>query len=307
MVSSNQRTNLGRGLAALFGEESEDYASLDRMRATKEVPVGHLHPNARQPRRHFDQSAIGELAESIKQNGIIQPVVVRRHPDRSSEFEIVAGERRWRAAQKAQLHAIPVIIRELSDQQCLEVALVENVQRLDLNPLEEADAYQRLIKEFGYNQENLAKVVGKSRSHVANTLRLLGLPEGVKVLVNEGRLSAGHARAILTAPNPNDAARRVVKEGLSVRQVEELVRSDARPDRKAAKAEAERPKRPGSGIATKDKDPDTAALERDLSTRLGMKVAIDFQGQGGRLTVHYQSVEQLDELLRRLDDSGSAF
>ena len=145
MASSDQRTNLGRGLAALFGEESEDYANLDRLRATKDVPVGHLHPNARQPRRHFDEAALQELADSIKQNGVIQPVVVRRHPDRSAEFEIVAGERRWRAAQKAQLHSIPVIIRELSDQQCLEVALVENVQRQDLNPLEEADAYQRLI------------------------------------------------------------------------------------------------------------------------------------------------------------------
>ena len=293
MVASEQRTNLGRGLAALFGEEDQDYADLDRVRASKQVPVGNIHPNPKQPRRHFDTEAIQELADSIRENGILQPIVVRRHPERPSDFEIVAGERRWRAAQLAQLHDVPVIIRELSDQQCLEIALVENVQRQDLNPLEEAAAYERLIKEFEYGQEALAVAVGKSRSHVANTLRLLSLPAGVKTLVADGRISAGHARALLASTDPEAAAKKVLAEGMSVRQAEDLARSDS--------GRQKRPKQKKSA----PKDPDTAALERDLTALLGMKVTVDFQGEGGRLSIFYRSVEQLDDLLKRFEASAT--
>ncbi|MDJ0611251.1 MAG: ParB/RepB/Spo0J family partition protein [Kiloniellales bacterium] len=288
-MASEQRTNLGRGLAALFGEEDQDYADLDRVRASKQVPVGNIHPNPKQPRRHFDTEAIQELANSIRENGILQPIVVRRHPERPSDFEIVAGERRWRAAQLAQLHDVPVIIRELSDQQCLEIALVENVQRQDLNPLEEAAAYERLIQEFEYSQEALAVAVGKSRSHVANTLRLLSLPAGVKTLVADGRISAGHARALLTSTDPEAAAKKVLAEGMSVRQAEDMAREDS--------GRRKRPKQKKSP----PKDPDTAALERDLTALLGMKVTVDFQGEGGRLSIFYRSVEQLDDLLKRFE------
>ncbi len=296
MVASEQRTNLGRGLAALFGEEDQDYADLDKVRASKQVPVGNIHPNPKQPRRHFDAEAIRELADSIRENGVLQPIVVRRHPERPSDFEIVAGERRWRAAQLAQLHDVPVIIRELSDQQCLEIALVENVQRQDLNPLEEAAAYERLVQEFEYSQEALAVAVGKSRSHVANTLRLLTLPEGVKSLVADGQISAGHARALLASPDPEAAAKTVLAEGMSVRQAEDLVRNDSN-----------RPKRPKGKKSgrTESKDPDTIALERDLSALLGMKVTVDVQGEGGRLSVFYRSVEQLDDLLKRFEASAA--
>ncbi len=296
MVASEQRTNLGRGLAALFGEEDQDYADLDKVRASKQVPVGNIHPNPKQPRRHFDAEAIRELADSIRENGVLQPIVVRRHPERPSDFEIVAGERRWRAAQLAQLHDVPVIIRELSDQQCLEIALVENVQRQDLNPLEEAAAYERLVQEFEYSQEALAVAVGKSRSHVANTLRLLTLPEGVKTLVADGQISAGHARALLASPDPEAAAKTVLAEGMSVRQAEDLVRNDSN-----------RPKRPKGKKSgrTESKDPDTIALERDLSALLGMKVTVDVQGEGGRLSVFYRSVEQLDDLLKRFEASAA--
>jgi ParB family chromosome partitioning protein len=262
-----QRSNLGRGLAALFGEEGEDYAALDKVRSNKEVPVEHLHPNPKQPRQSFDEDKVLELSASIKENGILQPILVRRHPKRPSEFEIVAGERRWRAAQLA------------------------NVQREDLNAIEEAEAYQRLVDEFRHTQEDLARAVGKSRSHVANTLRLLGLPDSVKSLLTEGLISAGHGRALLTVEDPEGLARQVVAKGLNVRQTESLAKSE-----KAGTAEAA-----GGGKATAAKDPDTLALERDLSARLGLRVTIDFKNDGGCLSIHYKTLEQLDGLLRRLD------
>ncbi|MDH3472188.1 MAG: ParB/RepB/Spo0J family partition protein [Rhodospirillales bacterium] len=285
-----QRSSLGRGLAALFGEEGEDYAALDKVRAAKDVPVEHLHPNPKQPRQSFDEDKVGELAASIRENGILQPILVRRHPKRPSEFEIVAGERRWRAAQLAKLHEVPVVIRELSDAQVLEMALVENVQREDLNAIEEAEAYQRLVDEFRHTQEDLARAVGKSRSHVANTLRLLGLPSAVKALLTEGLLSAGHGRALLTAEDPEGLAREVVAKGLNVRQTESLAKSGKSETAKAS-----------GGKATAAKDPDTLALERDLSARLGLRVTIDFKNGGGCLSIHYKTLEQLDGLLRRLD------
>ncbi|MGF1608629.1 MAG: ParB/RepB/Spo0J family partition protein [Kiloniellales bacterium] len=296
MTEQSTRSNLGRGLSALFGEEGSDYASLDRVRSSKEVPIEQLHPNPKQPRQSFDDTALQELADSIKENGLLQPILVRRHAERTAEYEIVAGERRWRAAQIAKLHSVPVVIRELTDSQALEVALVENLQRQDLSALEEAEAYKRLVDEFHNSQDDLGRAVGKSRSHVANSLRLLGLPEPVKELLRKGDLTAGHARALLTADNPEAVAREVVKKQLNVRQTERLVQH--------AK-EGAKPRAAGKSGAAQVKDSDTLALEHDLSSLLGMRVNIEIRGQGGALTIHYQSLEQLDDLLRRLNQGAA--
>jgi ParB family chromosome partitioning protein len=207
MIEKTQRGNLGRGLAALFGEEEEGVVELDQRRSAKDVPIEQIHPNANQPRRHFTEDALEELSESIRSNGVLQPILVRDHGERPGEYEIVAGERRWRAAQRAQLHQVPVVIREIDDGQALELALVENLQREDLTALEEADAYHHLMETFDYTQEALAKDLGKSRSHIANTLRLRALPDAVKALLEEGELSAGHARALLSADEPETLAR----------------------------------------------------------------------------------------------------
>jgi ParB family chromosome partitioning protein len=286
MSESPQKNNLGRGLAALFGDQGQDYVPLETQRAAKTVPVEHLHPNPRQPRRLFDEAAIGELAESIKSNGVILPLLVRRHPEREEEFEIVAGERRWRAAQVARLHEVPVVIRELSDGQMLELALVENLQREDLSALEEAEAYRHLSDAFGYTQEDLARGLGKSRSHVANTLRLLNLPQAVKDLLEDGSLTAGHARALLNAADPEAAAQRVVARRLNVRQTERLAKYSG----------AKTPSKPAPAV----KDPDTQALERDLAELLGLKVTVDARGERGAVTIHYRSLEQLDDVINRL-------
>jgi ParB family chromosome partitioning protein len=289
---ADKRTNLGRGLAALFGEEEEDYAALDKVRSTKAVPLELLHPNRLQPRQLFDEESLKALADSIAENGILQPILVRRHAEKTSEFEIVAGERRWRAAQMARLHEIPVVIKELSDHQALEAAIVENVQRQDLSPIEEASGYQRLVDEFQHTQDALARIIGKSRSHIANTLRLLSLPDAVKAMVTSGELSAGHARPLIGLDNAESLARKIAAEGLNVRQAERLVqesRGTAPVKGKAAKVRTR-----------SEKDPDTLALERDLSALLGLKVSIDFRGQGGSLTVHYKTLEQLDDVLQRL-------
>ncbi len=293
----SKRTNLGRGLAALFGEESEDYQSLDKVRSGKSVPIEHLYPNKNQPRQAFDQDSLAALADSISASGILQPVLVRRHPERPSEFEIVAGERRWRAAQMAKLHEIPVLIRDLSDAQALELSLVENVQRQDLSPIEEAAGYHRLIEEYQHTQDALAKVIGKSRSHIANTLRLLKLPEYVRTLLMEGKLSAGHARALLGVEDPESLARLVVARGLNVRQTERLAQEwrDG-PGNKTSQTK--------TGPAPKD--PDTLGLERDLTALLGLKVTIDFAGKSGSLTIHYRTLEQLDDVLRRLNQAPDA-
>jgi len=290
-----KRTNLGRGLAALFGEENEDYASLDKVRSTKSVPIEHLRPGRFQPRHHFDEGAVAALAESIKAQGILQPILVRRHPERANEFEIVAGERRWRAAQIAKLHEVPVVIRDLTDAQSLELAIVENVQRQDLTPLEEAEGYRKLIDEFQHTQDDLARTLGKSRSHIANTLRLLSLPQGVKLLLDEGKLTAGHARTLIGCDNAEGLASQMISRGLNVRQAEKLVQNAkaagaAAPRKTAAPADDDHPK-----------DTDTLALERDLTALLGLKVSIKFQGTGGSLTIHYRTLEQLDDVLHRLN------
>jgi len=294
---TTQRGNLGRGLAALFGEEEGEFDELEDLRGSKDVPIEQLHPNANQPRRHFTEEALQELSDSISSNGVLQPILVRHHGERPGEYEIVAGERRWRAAQRAQLHEVPVVIRDIDDGQALELALVENLQREDLSALEEADAYHHLMEAFDYTQDRLAKNLGKSRSHIANTLRLRALPHAVKTLLEAGELSAGHARALLGAENPEALARQIVKKRLNVRQVERLIQQQKSGQGTKARAPKSMPKR---GVA---KDPDTIALERDLSDMLGLKVSIDFHEEGGTLIVRYQTLEQLDDVLRRLNQT----
>jgi ParB family chromosome partitioning protein len=252
------------------------------------VPVETIHPNPDQPRRHFDADDLNDLAGSIRSKGIIQPLVVRAHPVKAGEYEIVAGERRWRASQLAQLHELPVVVREFSDLDVLEIAIIENIQRADLNPIEEAIGYRQLMDKFGHTQEQMAEALGKSRPHIANVLRLLVLPEYVQRFVINGSLSSGHARALITAPNASDLARVVIARGLSVRQTEKLVKE---------------PKALGKERAPKSaKDADTRALEGDLSAALKMAVSIAHNpGQeGGSITIRYKNLEQLDELCRHL-------
>lgn len=298
-VPEEKRRNLGRGLSALLGdsgaavaasvmEGAASGASADKPRGLRTLPVGELKPGKFQPRRLFDEEAIADLVESVREKGILQPILVRPH---DGGYEIIAGERRWRAAQRAQLHEVPVIVREFTDREALEVALVENLQRQDLSPLEEAEGYRRLIDEFSHTQEELAKALGKSRSHVANMMRLLGLPDPVKDMVAQGKLTAGHARALLTASDPVGLARAVVDRHLNVRQTEKLAQEEGGKAAKVSKAG-----RPPAHA----KDPDTAALERDLTELLGVRVTIKPLGKGGELTVHYGSLEQLDDVLSRL-------
>ena len=284
-----KRRNLGRGLDALLGEESEDYATLDRARSTKTVPVEFIQPSRLQPRRNFDDEEMAALTKSIKEKGVLQPVLVRRNPENPTYYELIAGERRWRAAQAAQLHELPVVVKDLSDQEALEIALVENIQRMDLTPLEEAEGYRRLMEEFSHTQEKLAETVGRSRSQVANMLRLLNLPDAVKELLDSGDLTAGHGRALLNAKDPVALAREVVAKGLNVRQTEALTR--AKPD--TPKARAERPKE-------SEKTADTLALERELGSLLGLKVEIHGGGNVGHLIIRYRTLEQLDDVLQRL-------
>lgn len=296
MNTDPKRRALGRGLSALMGDEADDYAQLDRLRTLRTVTIDQLRPSPYQPRRKMNEEHLDELAQSIAEKGILQPLLVRRLADDPAAFEIIAGERRWRAAQKAQHHDIPVIVKDFTDVEALEVALVENLQRQDLSPLEEAEGYRRLMEEFSHTQDELAKVVGKSRSHVANMLRLLSLPEPVKAMLDAGTLSAGHARALLTADDPAALATHVMQDGLNVRATEDLVRAEKDPSAKSPRP-SRRPPPP--------RDPNTEALERDLSALLGLRVEIRFHGSGGSLTLHYHNLEQLDDILLRLNHVAS--
>lgn len=305
-AEAKPKRGLGRGLDALFGDEEKKSATVSapasaapvaqQKSATvpaggrKTLPVTSLAPGRYQPRHRFDQDALQEMVESIRTHGVIQPLLVRPVP--GGRFEIIAGERRWRAAQAAQLHEVPVVIQEFTDSQALQIALIENLQREDLTPLEEAEGYARLIEELGHSQEDLAKQLGKSRSHIANMLRLLKLPEGVKKMLQDGSLSAGHARAILSAKDPLALAKAVVQKGLSVRAVEKLV-SRAEKEQKE-KDEKSAPKKWAA------KDVDTLALEAEMTTLLGLKVSIESKGAGGVLSIEYKSLEQLDDVLHRL-------
>lgn len=284
------RQNLGRGLAALFGDTPAEGAELDKSRSLRMVPIEFLRPGRFQPRRQFDPEQIQSLVDSVREKGILQPILVRRLPDETNAYEIVAGERRWRAAQIAQLHEVPITIRDMEDREALEIALVENIQRENLNAMEEADGYRRLMDEFKHTQEDLARAVGKSRSHVANMMRLLALPQEVRDMVIGGEISAGHARALIGVPQAERIAREVVKQGLNVRQTEKLISASRSP---AKPAPAAKPPEP-------PKDANTLALERDLSNLLGLKVSIGFRGGSGELIIHYQTLDQLDDVLRRL-------
>ncbi|GAB6052435.1 ParB/RepB/Spo0J family partition protein [Magnetospira thiophila] len=298
---AKKTTNLGRGLSALLGDGPETYdrtlnqASNDgtSSRLAKIVPIEHLKPSRFQPRHRIEEEGIQDLVRSIKSKGVLSPLLVRRDPQQPNQFEIIAGERRWRASQLAQLHEVPVIIREMDDQEALEIALVENLQRQDLSPLEEAEGYRRLMDEFSHTQEQLAQAVGKSRSHVANMMRLLGLPDPVKAMVEDGSLTSGHARALLNADDPVSLARKVSSKGLNVRQTERLVKKG----RKVSDGPSRKPR-------LLDKDADTLSLERDLSNLLGLQVDIKFGGRGGSLTLHYGTLEQLDDILHRLTHGG---
>jgi len=285
---STANRGLGRGLSALLGDgEPEGRQPTDPSARSRNLPIAFLRPNPFQPRRSFDPEELKSLTTSIADKGVLQPILVRPTATRDV-YEIIAGERRWRAAQAAKLHEVPVIVRPFSDAQSLEIAIIENVQRSDLNAIEEATAYQELMNQFRYTQEQVSEVIGKSRSHIANTLRLLKLPDSIKGLIAEGKLTAGHARALIGAPDPEALAREIVTGALNVRQAEKKVQ--------APRGEARKPAA---------KDADTKALEHSLSNSLGMDVGMEHQGKkGGVVKIRYRTLEQLDEVIRRLNSYG---
>ena len=302
--NGGKKRGLGRGLGALFEDEEGVYPQVDPEGQTpgavrRMAGIDQLEPGPWQPRVDFEPHALQELADSIKIHGVLQPLLVRAKPGVEGKFQIIAGERRWRASQKARLHEVPVIVKEMSDADAVEVALIENLQRADLNAIEEAQGYQRLMNEFGHTQEKMATQLGKSRSHVANMVRLLNLPEGVQDLVRDGRLSAGHARALVTAKNPEHLAGMAVGHGWSVRETEKQAAAEAgRPAKGKAK----------SSSGAEPKDVDTVALEKEMSDLLGLRVTIDVKsdGKGGRwgaLKVDFKNLDQLDDVLHRLSHS----
>lgn len=290
-MKGNRTRGLGRGLSALMADVAPDtQPNAVPAKAERMLPIESIMPNPDQPRRRFAEEDLRELADSIEEKGVIQPLIVRPDPAAEGVFQIVAGERRWRASQIARLHELPVIVRDYSDLEVLEIAIIENIQRADLNAIEEAAGYRQLMDRFGHTQEKLAEALGKSRSHIANLLRLLSLPDEVTEMVKDGRLSAGHARALVTSEDAVSLARQVVSKGLSVRATEALVKK------------ADAPEKPRAPRAPSAKDADTRALEGDLSATLGMKVSIDHSagGESGKLTISYGSLDDLDELCRKL-------
>jgi ParB family chromosome partitioning protein len=287
MADEAARPRLGRGLAALIGDVGEDEpASQSARQGQKRVPIEFLRANLKNPRKSFAEAELEELANSVKEKGVLQPILVRAVQGAGNVFEIIAGERRWRAAQKAGVHDVPVVVLEISDKEALEVAIVENVQRADLNAIEEAAGYQSLITSYSHTQDALAKIIGKSRSHIANTLRLLKLPKDVQQFVLDGKLSAGHARALISMDDPSAAAKRIIEGGLSVRDAEALGQAGA-------------PAKAKSGKSGR-KDEDTTVLEKILSDALGLNVEVAHKGPGGQVIIRYSSLEQLDEIARRL-------
>lgn len=289
-MAAAERSRLGRGLAALIGDAGDENAAIERARGTRRIPIELIRANPRNPRRKFIEEDLAELTASVKEKGVLQPILVRSVPGKSDLYEIIAGERRWRAAQKAGLRDVPVLQLEIDDREALEIAIVENVQRADLNALEEAAGYESLIEEFKYTQNDLARVVGKSRSHVANTLRLQKLPASVKKYLAEGKLTAGHARALLAHEDPEGLAKLIVEEGLNVREAE--ARAQDRPA--ALKGKGGRKKTKAV------KSADIRALERRLSDALGLTVEINARGQGGEVRVRYKTLEQFEALSRKL-------
>lgn len=293
MADRKHRSGLGRGLAALMSDIPDEADITDAPTAHRDlarVPVDQIHPNPDQPRRSFAKEALTELTRSIQEKGVIQPLILRPHPDRSDRYEIVAGERRWRAAQAARLHEVPAVIRSFDDTEALEVAIVENIQRSDLNPIDEAQAYRQLMDRFGHTQDQLSDALGKSRSHIANQTRLLALPEEVQDHLREGRLSAGHARVLVPLDNAAELARKIISGRLSVRQTEALARRG--------------PGGPAAKTRRITKDADTRRLEADLSAATGLKVSIDHQrGGAGKITLRYADLDGLDAICRLLGGS----
>ncbi|MFY9288252.1 MAG: ParB/RepB/Spo0J family partition protein [Alphaproteobacteria bacterium] len=289
---------LGRGLSALFGDADASYqpkpiqpkaavAPAQNERGLRTMPLAWLQPGSYQPRRHFDEDAIKGLAQSIQERGILEPLLVRSVPNAKDAFEIIAGERRWRAAQIAGLHEVPVVVREITDREALEFGLIENIQRQDLSPLEESEGYQRLIDEFNYTQENLAKIVGKSRPHITNMLRLLTLPAAVKQMIEMGDLTLGHARALITCKDPVALAKEIARKGLNVRQAESLA------NQSKGKVTAKR-----SENTTESSD--VVALEKELERVIGLKVKVKTEGKAGSLTLFYKDLDQLDDIIKKL-------
>ncbi len=290
-------SRLGRGLASLMGEVAEESPSAESSRKPRRAPIENLVANPRNPRRTFTEAELSDLTASIKERGIIQPIVVRAAKGKTDHFEIIAGERRWRAAQRAGLHDVPITLVEATDAQALEFAIIENVQRADLNPIEEAAGYLALMEEFDHSQDAVAQIVGKSRSHVANLVRLLKLSEPVKALVQSGKISAGHARQLVGQPNALEIAQDIIKRGLNVRQVETEMRKDGATQARDLRNEA---KDRNLGHTSGAKDPDTRALEKKLSDALGLDVSVDHRGQGGTLHIKYKDLDQLDEVIKKL-------
>jgi ParB family chromosome partitioning protein len=291
LAEDHARSRLGRGLAALIGDMAAE-TSVDRPRGQRRLPTAALRPNPRNPRRAFPNAELDELVASLRERGIIQPIVARPVQGATDVYEIIAGERRWRAAQRAGLHEVPVVIIEANDAEALQLAIIENVQRADLNPLEEAEGYRALIEEFGNSQDEIAKIVGKSRSHVANTLRLLKLPEAIKSYIHAGKLFAGHARMLIGQPDAERLAEEIVAHGLNVRQVENLAREAAERGGKSRARAARR----GAG-----KNSNLVALEKRISDALGLAISIKEAKRGGVLTIRYRSLDQLDDVIRRLE------
>ncbi len=293
MAEDGTRSRLGRGLAALIGDVGTE-TSVERPRGQRRVPTGSLRPNARNPRRAFSDAELDDLVASLRERGIIQPIIARAVRGTVDAYEIIAGERRWRAAQRAGLHEVPVVIIEATDAEALQLAIIENVQRTDLNPLEEADGYRALMDEFGNSQDDIAKIIGKSRSHVANTLRLLKLPEPVKAYIHAGKLSAGHARMLVGQPNAEKLAEEIVARGLNVREVEALAREVGGNNAKG-RAQGRKSRKRAA------KNANLIALEKRISDTLGLAVSIDARERGGVLSIRYRSLDQLDAVLRRLE------
>jgi ParB family chromosome partitioning protein len=294
-MAEEAKSRLGRGLAALIGDVGEEAAVVERVRAQRRVPIEFLRPNPRNPRKGFGEEELDALASSIRERGVIQPILVRSVAGAPDAYEIIAGERRWRAAQRAGLHDVPIVLIEASDRESLEFAIIENVQRADLNPLEEAAGYKRLAEEFSYDADDIARIVGKSRPHVANTMRLLLLPEPVQAYLRDGRITAGHARMLIGQADALDFAETIVRKGLNVRQVEAWAK-------RAGDAPARTRKRSGRRGA----DPDAEALAKRLTDALGLVVAIDHRADGsGTLSVEYRTLEQLDAVAEKLTSTAA--
>jgi ParB family chromosome partitioning protein len=289
MAEDAARSRLGRGLAALIGDVGTE-SSAERPRGQRRAATSSLRPNARNPRRVFAETELDELTASLRERGMIQPIVARPVRGAPDAYEIIAGERRWRAAQRAGLHEVPVVIIEATDEESLQLAIIENVQRADLNPLEEAEGYRALVEDYSHTQDDIAKMVGKSRSHVANTLRLLKLPPSIRGYIVKGKLDAGHARMLVGQPNAEKLAEEIVARGLNVRQVEEIARQESGRNGKS-------PSRKRSA----EKNADTLALEKRLSDALGLVVSIDARGESGVVNIRYRNLDQLDDLAQRLE------